>query len=173
MDYGFHIDEAACECQHDDEICRRTVIRRRSGRDARSSFAIRRVSVDENQLERWDLSVFGQPRHPRYTTTGDPIKCRDVELEFRSVQERRTFNSRFATAIALRNDHAKEVQALSARAQSMSQRPGQAPPARMASSVSPNSSPLIRTSSSSPPVVGPIASFPVFNERIFHEEEKF
>lgn len=184
MDYGFYIDETACECEHGTGLCRRSVIKRRSDQESSMSFTIRRVSVDENRLEDWDLAIFGQPRHPRYDKlkTLKRLTCRNVELEFDSVERRVDFGYHFKLALALRDDHRREVQALSAAAQSMSQRPGQAfarvdshtiSPPRTASIVSSNSSPSTRrpSANANPPLsVGPIPSFSIFNVDVFNKE---
>ena len=77
------------------------------------------------QLEAWDLSILGQPRHPMFQ---DPSKvehltCKFLNLDFSSVSDREKFNHDLGVALKLRDKDEIQYRKLSGNAEFLSHKP--------------------------------------------------
>lgn len=98
---GFQIVETACDCKKHPESCRQIFIEN----NTRSTFDIRRLSVQEASINDWNLSIFGHHRHPSFDNKDitQRIQCRFLILDFQTVEERQEFGRSLRIALAIRD----------------------------------------------------------------------
>ncbi|KAF7506038.1 hypothetical protein GJ744_012285 [Endocarpon pusillum] len=97
-----------CECPTKPHTCKTVAIQfRPDGPEGKQSeFSYRTFSVDTEKVAEWDLALFAQPQHPKFTKL-KMQKTRYLELGFASSDDRIDFAKQFLKLI---NKYAKELE---------------------------------------------------------------
>lgn len=152
MTRGLEIDQSACRCHTTPDSCLRVVIQ--PGKSSNSkSFSVRVMSVNTDQSSDWNLSIFGQPRHPELDSQKniERIKCKFLSVDFDTLENKNTFIQRVQGVCKLRDNAAATVDQIRKRTQSLAENTAQLQHRRSSnsSSISNSSRPSISSASSS------------------------
>ena len=117
--------DTSCRCRKAPLSCCRTVIENRIPGSGQGSFAVQRLSVRMDELERWDLSIFSRPQHPMFKDGSkvEHMTCKFLNLDFPSVPDREKFNRDLAVALRLRDKDEQQYRQVSGNAEFLSHKP--------------------------------------------------
>jgi len=128
VDLGLQIVPSACNCSTTPQTCRVTVIKRLTGSGSELPFTVRRLLVKgEENINSWNLSLFGQPRHPDFYNRKvlEEMSCKFLNLDFTTFEDKRTFDLKFNKALDLRDTAENQFRAICNRTQFLADRPRQ------------------------------------------------
>lgn len=147
---GLEIARSACRCNTTPMSCLRVVIQ--PGKHSESkSFSVRVMSVNTERLNEWNLSLFGQPRHPELDSHANmkQVKCKFLNVDFDTLENKDIFIQRFQGASQLRDTAAATVYKIQKRTQYLAENTAQIHHRRSSNSSSISNSPRPSTSSAS------------------------
>ena len=111
MDFGLQVVSSACRCESEstkepqDWRCTRSVVENRAKKGSRLSFTTRTLTAKKENLNKWNLGVFAQPRHPLFDggRKVQEMRTEFLNIDFASVENRVEFRRKFDKALKLRN----------------------------------------------------------------------
>jgi hypothetical protein len=162
VDFGLQIVPASCQCNRNPQSCHRSVIEKRRNGSSELPFLVRRMSAETEQLSDWNLTVFGQPRHPMFHTSKNiqqMEKCKYLNLDFNSVEDKLEFVTKFNKAIKLRDQAENEFQDILRTSEFFGEKMGVPEEGKKLTKVREKRSSSMTTLAEGPPFLEPISRF--------------
>jgi hypothetical protein len=176
VDFGLQVVSSACRCESEskkepqDWKCTRSVIENRAKKGSRLSFTTRTLTAKKENLNKWNLGVFAQPRHPLFDggRKVQEMRTEFLNIDFASVENRVEFRRKFDKALQLRNAAEAEYRQIIRDTEYLGEKNGR--PALVSPRGPPRSDSIFSLPAlpDRPPIIRPISPVSIFG--INHSE---
>jgi hypothetical protein len=179
VDFGLQIVSSACRCESEskkvlkDWKCTRSVIENRAKKGSRLSFTTRTLTAEKDNLNKWNLGVFAQPKHPLFNDkkTVQEIRSEFLNIDFASVEDRIEFGRKFDKALQLRNAAEAEYLRIIRDTKYLSDRNGRPTPASPRGPSRSDSIYSLPAIPDRPPIIRPLSPVSVFGVKDYGLDE--
>lgn len=170
VNFGLQIVSSACRCESEskkdakDWKCTRSVIENRAKKGSRLSFTTYTLTAEKDNLNKWNLGVFAQPKHPLFNDrrTVQEIRSEFLNIDFASVEDRVEFGRKFDKALQLRNAAEAEYLRIIRDTKYLSERNGRPAPASPRGPSRSDSIYSLPAIPDRPPIIRPLSPVSIF-----------